>query len=292
MKLLLKTFFITFTLIQAVQAGRYYNSENGRFIQRDPLGYVDGMSLYNAYFAEQFQVDPMGTVTETIDIQIRGNRFGIFVYDHNDCMCRSLMLDLSTGGILKNQTGKGHCGTASLPALLNQLQMLATGNASVDDLIEAVEGYGIYDKFKQAMIDAAKEQGINAAIGAGTGGAGVLFSKVFNKVRKFKKLEKTVDDRPHQKHHYATDKNKKYTPRMKKIAEKYDLHLDDDWNKELLPHQGRHPNEYHEFVERQMNKAAKEAGDDVDKFKTLFDKYVKQPVRDNPDLLRKAGWKK
>ena len=61
MKLLLKTFFITFTLIQAVQAGRYYNTENGRFISRDPLGYVDGMSLYNAYFAEQLTLDPMGT---------------------------------------------------------------------------------------------------------------------------------------------------------------------------------------------------------------------------------------
>ena len=32
MKHLLKTFFITFILIQAVQAGRYYNTENGRFI--------------------------------------------------------------------------------------------------------------------------------------------------------------------------------------------------------------------------------------------------------------------
>ena len=62
MKFLLKTFLITFTLIQAVQAGRYYNSEDGRFISRDPLGYVDGMSLYNAYFAERFAQDPNGTL--------------------------------------------------------------------------------------------------------------------------------------------------------------------------------------------------------------------------------------
>ena len=60
MKHLLKTFFITFILIQAVQAGRYYNTENGRFISRDYLGYVDGMSLYNAYFAEKFALDPKG----------------------------------------------------------------------------------------------------------------------------------------------------------------------------------------------------------------------------------------
>ena len=29
---------------------RYYNSQLGQFISRDPLGYVDGMSLYRGYF--------------------------------------------------------------------------------------------------------------------------------------------------------------------------------------------------------------------------------------------------
>ena len=42
-------------------AGRMYDPEIGRFISRDPLGYVDGQSLYNAYFAEKFALDPMGT---------------------------------------------------------------------------------------------------------------------------------------------------------------------------------------------------------------------------------------
>ena len=40
---------------------RYVDSELGRFISRDSKGYVDGMSLYNAYFAEIFLVDPFGT---------------------------------------------------------------------------------------------------------------------------------------------------------------------------------------------------------------------------------------
>jgi len=39
-----------------------------------------------------------------------------------------------------------------------------------------------------------------------------------------------------------------------------------------------------------MNKASSEAGTDTNKFLELFDKYVKEPVRNNPDLLRKAGW--
>ena len=39
---------------------RYFSDEMGRFINRDPLGYVDGMSLYQGYFAQGFGLDPMG----------------------------------------------------------------------------------------------------------------------------------------------------------------------------------------------------------------------------------------
>ena len=36
----------------------------GRFISRDPLGYVDGFGLYNGYFAGGFNVDPIGLESE------------------------------------------------------------------------------------------------------------------------------------------------------------------------------------------------------------------------------------
>ena len=99
--------------------------------------------------------------------------------------------------------------------------------------------------------------------------------------------------RPNQIHHFATNKSKKYTQQMKNIADKYGLKLDGKgagWNMDSLPHQGRHPNKYHEFVLDGMNRASNEAGSDTSKFLELFDKYVKEPVRNNPDLLRKAGW--
>ncbi|WP_082223799.1 AHH domain-containing protein [Lachnobacterium bovis] len=32
------------------------------------------------------------------------------------------------------------------------------------------------------------------------------------------------------------------------MANKYGLDLDDAWNKEYMPHQGRHPSEYHDYV--------------------------------------------
>jgi len=40
--------------------GRYYDGLLGRFLNRDPLGYVDGYSLYAGYFAWGFGVDPSG----------------------------------------------------------------------------------------------------------------------------------------------------------------------------------------------------------------------------------------
>jgi len=53
---------------------------------------------------------------------------------------------------------------------------------------------------------------------------------------------------------------------------------------------GRHPNAYHNFVLDGMQKAALEAGDSQKIFLQLFDKYVKQPIINTPQLLRKAGW--
>ena len=51
-----------------------------------------------------------------------------------------------------------------------------------------------------------------------------------------------------QKHHYLTNKNDEFTPRIKKITDKYNLDLEGSWNKELLPHCGRHAKEYHKYM--------------------------------------------
>ena len=101
---------------------------------------------------------------------------------------------------------------------------------------------------------------------------------------------KKVKDLPIQMHHFATNKHKAFTPRMEKIAEQFKLDLNGAWNKELMHHLGRHPNDYHEFVLFNMKKAAKEAKGDSKVFLELFEEYVKKPILDNPDLLNKSGW--
>ena len=40
---------------------RYFDNDMGRFISRDPIGYVDGLNLYRGYFVPRL-VDPNGTI--------------------------------------------------------------------------------------------------------------------------------------------------------------------------------------------------------------------------------------
>ena len=97
--------------------------------------------------------------------------------------------------------------------------------------------------------------------------------------------------KPDQLHHFATNKNKKYTPELKKITDKYGLDLDGDWNKAMMPHQGRHPYAYHEYVLEEMRAFDAMAQGDVGVFKALYE-GLKQEIKNNPEMLYKAYWLK
>ncbi|WP_019240853.1 MULTISPECIES: T7SS effector LXG polymorphic toxin [Bacillus] len=103
-------------------------------------------------------------------------------------------------------------------------------------------------------------------------------------------VENKGTTKPLQKHHYATNKSKKYTPQMENITKKYGLDLDEEWNKELLPHQGRHPNAYHDYVLGKLSTYDRLAKGDREKFLKLYE-GLKQEVRDNPDMLYKEYWR-
>ncbi|EAJ8234237.1 AHH domain-containing protein [Campylobacter coli] len=95
---------------------------------------------------------------------------------------------------------------------------------------------------------------------------------------------------PIQTHHIATDKSKKYTPKFQEILNSYDLKLNGDWNKVKMPHRGRHPNEYHEYILEKMSKIDKIARGDKDKFLKEFEK-LKEEVKNNPAILHKDYYK-
>lgn len=103
--------------------------------------------------------------------------------------------------------------------------------------------------------------------------------------------EEDLEDGPEQVHHYATDKSSVYTDLFQAIVSRYGLDLDGDWNKEVLPHQGRHPNEYHEFVLEKMREIDKVADGDCQTFLRLFKQKVKKVVRDNPGMLYSEYWR-
>lgn len=105
-----------------------------------------------------------------------------------------------------------------------------------------------------------------------------------------KVIESGTTTKPNQVHHYATNKSKTYTPQLEEIANRYGLDLDDAWNKDLLPHQGRHPNAYHEYVLDSMKQFDNIAQGDKDIFLKLFDN-LKNNVKSNPDMLYKDYWK-
>ena len=63
---------------------RYYSPQLGQFISRDPLGYVDGMSQYRAYFVPG-SMDPSGETCRPPDEESTGQIRGcVHFYDGGD----------------------------------------------------------------------------------------------------------------------------------------------------------------------------------------------------------------
>ena len=66
--------------------------------------------------------------------------------------------------------------------------------------------------------------------------------------------------------------------------------LDGEWNKEPLPHGGRHPIEYHNWIPHRLEMIDKMSNGNTDLFLNNFELYIKEPVRANPSILYKDYW--
>ena len=95
--------------------------------------------------------------------------------------------------------------------------------------------------------------------------------------------------KPKQTHHYASNKHSTYTPQYEKILNKYGLDIDGNWNKDLLPHQGRHPDKYHEYILENLKKFDRIAKGDKKIFMKLYDN-LKKIIKENPEMLYKKYW--
>ncbi|MHB8065993.1 MAG: AHH domain-containing protein, partial [Ruminiclostridium sp.] len=97
--------------------------------------------------------------------------------------------------------------------------------------------------------------------------------------------------KPNQLHHFLSNKSSTFTELFEDVTKNYGLNLDDAWNKELLPHIGRHPDLYHMYMLENVNAIDKIAQGDKKLFLELFD-GVKQEIIKNPDMLYKKYWTK
>lgn len=97
------------------------------------------------------------------------------------------------------------------------------------------------------------------------------------------------NSKPQQEHHYLTNKNKKYTPQFQAVLDKYGLNLNESWNKELLPHGGRHATEYHEYMLAGIKDIDAIAQGNADIFLKQFE-VLKSTIRANPEMMYKTFW--
>ena len=156
MKNLVKILILGFILAQTAYAGRYYNSDVGRFIQRDSLGYVDGMSLYAAYFAQQFAVDPMGTTTKDMPVDVAVS--AIDGYDGDSDLIKVLEYEASLRDVIdtiKKQVKKCECvRTLTLLGHGNSLELDMGGLRGQDGYKRLdLEGKDRYSDIRRAFVN-------------------------------------------------------------------------------------------------------------------------------------------
>lgn len=147
---------------------------------------------------------------------------------------------------------------------------------------KGLQAAGVSEK-KANLAAAYADGGISIAL---TGGAGA--------VRNIPVIAKTANVGKGIIHHIASNKHlSRYTPQFEAIATKYNLKLNQSWNKVVISdayHYSPHPKQYHEFVLDGMRAADVGAAGNQAKFLQLFDQYVKQPLLQNQNMLNKTGW--
>ena len=166
---------------------------------------------------------------------------------------------------------------------------VSTGHLAGGTTAGVLRGKSLDDAFTDAVDGVGPSMLMGMAVGV-VSAVGASYANRINPVTGKKIPVKANPKLPTQTHHFATNKHSVFTKEMSAIAKQFGLDLDGAWNKQALPHLGRHPNNYHEFVLDGMRRASFQAGGSQAKFLQLFDQYVKQPVINNPQLLRKAGW--
>ena len=165
-------------------------------------------------------------------------------------------------------------------------------NASTGFVLGSVWGLNDGDaNFNSVLNNGLKGGAQGLAIGA-IGGVGTGLQQRAVQIRnaKLQEAKPIYSSKSLENHHFATNKNKQYTPEMEAIVGRYNLDLNGDWNIGKLPHRGRHPNNYHQWVLENIREINKMSNMNQTEFIRLFQEKVIIPVSNNPDMLYKRYW--
>ena len=246
---------------------RYYDASIGRFISRDPLGYIDGPNGYiyvnnnPINLIDPFGLSKLGFFEKIADV---ANDVVGWVMDNDP------ELQEFVAGAVLNALGflsDGMTVTAVVASPLSGGASLALvpATVSVSNVCHAagtaLMAHATFSMASNAFNSNNDDQGQSEAQKSTISPDGTKMSAdgVADTTKAIKKTQRAKQLQLFEEHHIVTNKNKKYTHQMKKITDKYNLNLNDGWNIEYMRHSGRHANKYHNFVLKNLQKASETA---------------------------------
>lgn len=136
-----------------------YHPTLGRFLQRDPIGYPDGMNSYAAYHVMGSQNDPSGTaVSPPGTVSPPGNRTDFYVLGYNVAFRQNVQLSDGTVGEIGAATDASRINSYSFPSGYQERDGMLIGykgnNCSQCCFVQFISSYvKLYDKgvFKGLM---------------------------------------------------------------------------------------------------------------------------------------------
>ena len=149
---------------------RYYSAQLGRFISRDPLGFVDGMSLYRAYFVPG-GTDPEGKQKSRFwfcfNRYVRVTTGGAYTSLGAFCMFRRLVQLKLTAGSKWNNDKYAHC-VASCRAAKDCGRFLSFTGGEAKEFYDCLGGGTPDQEDLNANSDGRKCAGWESQLPAGT----------------------------------------------------------------------------------------------------------------------------